>query len=54
MIIDLRLGYYKRNLTITGKVPIPAVPANNRDSGVSPYYGCFEPIPFAIKARVAA
>jgi DNA invertase Pin-like site-specific DNA recombinase len=31
MIIDLRLGYYKGNLKITGKVPIPA---NNRDSGV--------------------
>jgi DNA invertase Pin-like site-specific DNA recombinase len=33
-IIDLRLGYYKRNLNITGKVPIPAVHANNRNSGV--------------------
>jgi hypothetical protein len=31
MIIDLRLGYYKGILKITGKVPIPA---NNRDSGV--------------------
>ena len=33
-IIDLRLGYYKENLTITSKVPIPAAHANNRNSRI--------------------
>jgi DNA invertase Pin-like site-specific DNA recombinase len=34
-IIDLRLGYYKGSLTITGKVPIAsAAQANNRNRGV--------------------
>jgi site-specific DNA recombinase len=33
-IIDLRMGYYKGNLTITGKVPIPSAQANNGNRGI--------------------
>ena len=36
-IIDPRLDYYRGNLKITGKVPIPsAARANNRNRGISP------------------
>jgi hypothetical protein len=46
-------GDQPRGLTVCQRTKDDTVD-HAEDGGVRPYYGCFEPIPFVLKVKIAA